>query len=815
MSLRRVLLICSVLFQQQAAPAWAWNSEASLQHFYTFQDFYTDAQYGPDFGYYSTGRILHEDGERQKPADQTSNDTSNVTDKQEWFNSYTTLPMSLSPFFSQMLCERLVGMWRSMGQPSPIHIFEFGGGTGMLARDLLQHARRAFPAFYEALGLYTIGERSVALRGAQQRTAAEFKAAGKLMVVDADARHASQAKELLELPARHEGRVVGFVISNELLDEFDPVRLRLVWHTGHPPSEERCRSCKPFREVYVMHRIDDSALVTLLLKSASQLGGSVAAYKLAEKIRWEGRTHPCGLLGTVMLQRLISSVTELLTPQERTSCSPMQVCCTPFLLAVDQLLQLNISALQQPHHMQWRVGAVEDLLGRYREQINRTNGTVTVTRSRYQELRRLASQLGPDVELSLLTGQALTSSGLPGQGHLQGRMYSDEVLLALSAARCEELTGWRKRHAKQLAEAAIIRDVVAPQYDIDPGLQCTRHLSVVVRPGEAEFVKQAADLLDEGFMVSIDYGADAEALVWQSLVHPNFPGIHTMDARWTTASLCTDVSHLACPGLQDLTTSVDFTEVAAAGEELGAWQVMAYGPLFFFETGFDKWLPDPTAHLMERAGGPRTVALHAWYRKADAEPWASFKVLVQHRGDLGKDWTLGPPGLDWQLGHLPQSTQQSSLLSTASPCWTRDIAKPPFAARVAQIAEEVSNQTAGVARKLIDGFGTMLRSASTLSAQIQDEHHKQKQAYRDMHLAMLLTDYWYQVSWLPGVSCGYPATPEEAKEWIAEIRQIADHRQLTHLYGEEMLQRVLTGVAKTILGLDFLSTGRRLEPYQC
>eukprot|EP00971_Amphidinium_carterae_P169110 3350122-Amphidinium_carterae.1 len=88
------------------------------------------------------------------------------------------------------------------------------------------------------------------------------------------------------------------------------------------------------------------------------------------------------------------------------------------------------------------------------------------------------------------------------------------------------------------------------------------------------------------------------------------------------------------------------------------------------------------------APGPRTVPLHHWYRKADGQPWASFKVhtfvvsmgrlpqssqqsrclcdcrfgpirvgsgrkrlifhtvkvLVQHRGTLGEQWTLGPPG---------------------------------------------------------------------------------------------------------------------------------------------------------------------------
>jgi hypothetical protein len=51
----------------------SWNGFLTEEQniFYTYQDFYTDAQYGADFGYYSKGRIL----------------------QGEYFNSYTTYPM--------------------------------------------------------------------------------------------------------------------------------------------------------------------------------------------------------------------------------------------------------------------------------------------------------------------------------------------------------------------------------------------------------------------------------------------------------------------------------------------------------------------------------------------------------------------------------------------------------------------------------------------------------------------------------------------------------------------------------------------------
>lgn len=39
---------------------WTDNlyNEQSTTDFYGFDDFYNDAQYGPDFGYYSTGRVM-------------------------------------------------------------------------------------------------------------------------------------------------------------------------------------------------------------------------------------------------------------------------------------------------------------------------------------------------------------------------------------------------------------------------------------------------------------------------------------------------------------------------------------------------------------------------------------------------------------------------------------------------------------------------------------------------------------------------------------------------------------------------------------
>mmetsp|Transcript_53583 Transcript_53583/g.149030 ORF Transcript_53583/g.149030 Transcript_53583/m.149030 type:complete len:809 (-) Transcript_53583:67-2493(-) len=770
-----------------------WNSAVTLDAFYSFQEFYTDAQYGPDFGYYSTGRILHE------------KDSSSDVGGQEWFNSYTTLPMSLSPFFGQLICERLASMWHAMDRPGPVFVVEFGGGTGVLARDVLRHCRKDFPKFYEALGRYYIGERSEALRGAQRHTAAEFEASGKLRIVEADARRASRLRGLLETEAGGT-HVRGFVLSNEVLDEFDPVRLRLVWPVGSPPTALQCAACSAFRESYVLHRLDEAALVallrrTLVARSRDGDAGDDAAptWRRLESIRWEGMTEPCGLLGTPALQRLIVELVQRLSPSELGRCMPLQICCGPLLLATDSLAQRSHPQLQQPRPY-WKPAVVDDVLSEYRRQLDSTNGTVFLTKRRYRELRRLATELGPEVERSLLVG----GPALPGHVH------SHEVFLALSAARCEELSGWRERNADRLAAASRLRGAVAPLYDRLGQQRGGEHLKLVVRPGEAEFAREAGALVDEGFMVTLDYGADAEALLWQSLVHPNFEGIHTMDARAETAKECTQASYLACPGLQDVTTTVDFTEFAEAGRRLGGWETRAYGPVFLLELAFDPWLDTPLAHLIERGGGARTVGLHSWYKKAEGEQWASFKLLVQHRGKRGREWSLGAEELRWPLQGSPQ------LGRVVSPCWNVDVTKPPFASLVVGGAQAFLGGDSGMESSdaLRDAFLAVLESPRGWPAEEEARDRMLMQAFRDLHLAFMLSDYWLHLARGAGSQRCADPDPSTRREWAQGVRSLAAARRLPELHGDEMFERVLAALEAAAFGKP-AEPGPGVDPFVC
>lgn len=60
--------------------------------------------------------------------------------------------------------------------------------------------------------------------------------------------------EELDLDAK-DVKIEGAIISNELLDEFDPIKVKLVWKTGKPPGPSDVRNCDNWREGHIMTRI--------------------------------------------------------------------------------------------------------------------------------------------------------------------------------------------------------------------------------------------------------------------------------------------------------------------------------------------------------------------------------------------------------------------------------------------------------------------------------------------------------------------------------------------------------------------------------
>eukprot|EP00913_Durusdinium_trenchii_P000591 g546.t1 len=387
-------------------------------------------------------------------------------------------------------------------------------------------------------------------------------------------------------------------------------------------------------------------------------------------------------------------------------------------------------------------------------------------------------QEGLDVEHALLLGGA----------ELPGHIHTDEVYFALSPGRCQELEAWRQRHAQRLALATELRSAVAHLYDLRHADRKTLQLKVLVQPGHSQFVREASKLVDEGFMISMDYGADADALVWHALVHPNHEGIHIMDARQALSG-CAG-SYLACPGLQDITMTVDFTEAAGAGSTAG-WRTAAYAPIFHLEFAFDEWLDRPVASLLERAGGPRTIGLHAWYRHSNEDAWSSFKVLVLHRGTRANNWTLGARDLSWPLQAVPR------LAEAPFPCWKHDAQM--------QLLE------------LEESFHSWLADLQKLQEAVDLQYGRQRQSYRDLHLVQILTDFLLffardQVRTSGVHGCMRPET-KVGSAWLDQVRFLATARRLPEMHGEVMFNRAFNAIAAYMHGNN---TGAEpAEPYEC
>lgn len=87
--------------------------------------------------------------------------------------------MSVHPWFAHLIAERINSMWESLDKPVPFYVFEFGGGTGMLARDVTRFIRDQFPYLYDKF-FYILGERSPELQKVQNHTTSEFSKTQKL-----------------------------------------------------------------------------------------------------------------------------------------------------------------------------------------------------------------------------------------------------------------------------------------------------------------------------------------------------------------------------------------------------------------------------------------------------------------------------------------------------------------------------------------------------------------------------------------------------------------------------------------------------------
>ena len=612
-------------------------------------DFYTDAQYGDVFGYYSRGRVLLNDGDEEATARIANHST-------ETFAHYTTFPMALSPHFASIMCRKLFLMWVAQGYPSSFTVLEFGAGSGQLAVDIrdncLEESRASdfnrivtfwnphVMAKFRRAAKYMTVERSPALAKRQRNRG--------ITVVQGDAQLVHPTCEIvkdgIKAAIGNERFAVnkGVVISNELLDAFAPSKLRL---TG-----EDLRLCGSWQETLIVHFISKFKLLQLY----TSLEGEEKARESVNEI--EKRSSY--VLASLFSSPVVRAAEAILTGSDGRLHVPALVNTVQALVDRAGDLKLPLSA--------------EDLILRLQ--------TDSALRSRvvdlyYAERATLAKILiaegsisDQDVPLYLdrdayRSLRFLFQAKEPQEVVLVNSILSKRYQAPLSD--CSLYRPWIDRHSRLI-------QTVRSHY------RALGHSAVQfsVRLGEEKFMQLADCVLNGmGFVLSIDYGASFEALASSMSSNPLEDGVAVppIPPFLVKAGLRSDCQSnwLACPGFIDLTSFVDFTNVAYSGNELG-WETLLYGPQSAIERTSEVAPDDlktvPPIYALHAHAGPRIQRRHiiSWYgfeNLPGVQRWTSFKVLIQSKGITDhKMKELVLEGFE----NLPLAMQE------VNPCWELD-----------------------------------------------------------------------------------------------------------------------------------------------
>ncbi|MFZ0758355.1 MAG: SAM-dependent methyltransferase, partial [Candidatus Sulfotelmatobacter sp.] len=85
--------------------------------------------------------------------------------------------------FGRLLARQFEEMWRALGSPEEIELFELGPGRGLFAQDVLDWSEKKFPDFFRALR-YVLVESSAALRRRIEVTLHPHLSSAKAELVD-------------------------------------------------------------------------------------------------------------------------------------------------------------------------------------------------------------------------------------------------------------------------------------------------------------------------------------------------------------------------------------------------------------------------------------------------------------------------------------------------------------------------------------------------------------------------------------------------------------------------------------------------------
>ncbi|MGK7934021.1 MAG: class I SAM-dependent methyltransferase [Microcystaceae cyanobacterium] len=153
----------------------------------TFAEYMNLVLYHPQYGYYSSGKVV-------------------IGSQGDYFTA-----SSLGSDFGELLAQQLVEMWHHLEQPNPFYLVEMGAGNGNLAKDILTYLRQNQLLKLDAVE-YVIIETSSALINKQKETLQDLLN-DKIKIT---------WKKWSDIPANF---LVGCLFSNELLDAFPVHRL--------------------------------------------------------------------------------------------------------------------------------------------------------------------------------------------------------------------------------------------------------------------------------------------------------------------------------------------------------------------------------------------------------------------------------------------------------------------------------------------------------------------------------------------------------------------------------------------------------------
>ena len=160
-----------------------------------------------------------------------------------------------------------------------------------------------------------------------------------------------------------------------------------------------------------------------------------------------------------------------------------------------------------------------------------------------------------------------------------------------------------------------------------------------VNLGEAKFIQGAGAALKAGYVITIDYGYNWEGTLAQDYDHFRMYGPGSSDSH-------ADPYHL--PTLNDMTTDVNFSHIAAEGKSVGL-QALYFGPQHSLQEGTPIDLDEPPPGRGQTADD--LLDYRTW---ADLfYTWGAYKVLIQQKDHT--DAAYRYPGQQAQALTVPEN----------------------------------------------------------------------------------------------------------------------------------------------------------------